>query len=128
MRKPFDVVLAGSLFAARDLFMDARDLAREQRTGIAWTATRLRLEYVDRIVEWVPVRTAPVHLRGLAVRNVHVDAGVPADAITDSLIETLVMASTPYGRRDWTWGDGKVEQAIQRRRGDNAAATEAHGR
>ena len=118
MRKPHDVVLCGSGPAARDLFLDARDRARADRVAIGWTASRYRLEYADRIVEWVPVRSAAVHIRGRNIRNVHVDAGVPAELLTDDVLAAILPAQLSVDtRHDWTFGDRQVQIAVQRRRG-----------
>lgn len=122
MRKPHDVVLCGSGPAARDLFLDARDRARADRVAIGWTASRYRLEYADRIVDWVPVRSAAVHIRGMSIRNIHVDAGVPAELLTDDVLAAILPAqlSSVDTRHDWTFGDRQVQIAVQRRRGDLA--------
>lgn len=132
--KPVDIVLCGSGPAARDLFIDARNLARAQRVAHAWSPTHLRLEYADRIVEWMPARTAIVHVRGMQVRDVHVDAGVPADALAPDppglldVIGAVRAAQLADGGRDWTWGDRQTQQAVEGRRGDAPAAAEAQGR
>lgn len=118
MRKPHDVVLCGSGPAARDLFLDARDRARADRVAIGWTASRYRLEYADRIVDWIPVRSAAVHTAGMSIRNVHVDAGVPAELLTDDVIAAILLAQLSVDtRNDWTFRDRQVERVIQRRRG-----------
>jgi hypothetical protein len=126
--KPLDIVLCGTAFAARDLFLDARDLARADNVGIAWQATRHRIEYVDRVVEWVPISTAHVHLRGKRIRDVHVDRGMPTPLLTPEIIETVVMCQLTHGRRDWTWGDRQTQNEVQAGRGDAPAPAETHGR
>ena len=128
MDKPLDIVLCSNSIVARDLFLDARDLARAERVSIAWSATKHRVEYVDRFVEWVPVTTAAVHLRGKRVRDVHVDRGMPTPLLTEDVIGTVLAAQSANGRRDWTWGDRQTEQTVQRRRGDAPAAAEPNGR
>ena len=122
MRKPLDVVLCANAYTARDLFMDARDLAREQRTAIGWTSHRYGLEYTDRVVEWWPVSAVGREARGRQVHSVHVDAGVPADLLTDDVVGAVLAAQLPAdGRRDWTWGDRQTEQTVQGGRRDTPA-------
>ena len=117
MRKPLDIVLCATAYAARDLFLDARDLAREQRAAIGWSAHRYALEYADREVEWWPVSAVRRELPGKRVRNVHVDAGVPADLLTADVVGAVLAASSADGRADWTFGDSQTQQAVQSGRG-----------
>lgn len=114
-RKPLDVVLCGHAAVARDLFLDARDVAQQvNHDALSWRIVDYEIEYADRRVRWVPCATAAVHLRGMKIRNVHVDAGVLPGQVIGHVMEALVIAQLPaHGWRDWTWGDRQTQQAVE---------------
>ncbi len=69
MDKPTHIRVTANVHAASTYYLDALRAGRNLDRVVRSSAARLRIEFADEAIEWVPAATVELHMRGRAIRS-----------------------------------------------------------